>query len=113
MEKQKITSFIKYKERGFAKVNVYKSGGSTIFILNLMPGQQMPQHYHPGLQLYFLVIKGNGIFTINGDNVEVMKGDIIHCLGTEKIGFTNTGNEPVNIYGALCKLDEKECIETC
>ncbi|MDP4085034.1 MAG: cupin domain-containing protein [Bacillota bacterium] len=113
MEKQSITSFIKYRDRGFLKADVYKNAGTTIFVLNLMPGQQMPQHYHPGSQLFFLVTQGNGIFIVNGENVEVKKGDIIHCLGTEKLGFTNTGNEPATIYVSMSKLTEEDNKETC
>ncbi len=106
MEKQSIGSFIQYRENRFAKVNIFVSEEVTTFVLNLLPGQMMPEHLHPGSQLYFLVIQGSGTFIISRKEVKVTTGDTIHILGSERVGFRNTGDGPVNVYVTMCKLDQ-------
>ncbi len=107
MEKQSIGSFIQYRERRFSKVNIFEGEDVTTFVLNLLPGQRMPEHYHLGSHLYFLVIQGNGKFIISGEEINVEAGDTIHIDGTEKVGFMNTGDGPANIYVTMCKLKQE------
>jgi quercetin dioxygenase-like cupin family protein len=106
MEKQSIGSFIQYRERRFAKVNIFVSEDVTTFVLNLLPGQTMPEHYHPGRQLYFLVLQGSGKFIISGKEVKVVAGDTIHIFGNERVGFINTGEGTANVYVTMCKWNE-------
>jgi mannose-6-phosphate isomerase-like protein (cupin superfamily) len=106
MERKSIDTFIQYKKHRFAKVNIFVNEFVTTFVLNLLPGQMMPEHYHLGSQLYFLVIHGSGKFIINGEEVNVAEGDTVHILGTERVGFVNTGDEPANIYVTMCKIDD-------
>jgi quercetin dioxygenase-like cupin family protein len=104
VEKQSISSFQVFKDSRFTKQIIYKNSNSTVFILNFIPGQHMPAHYHFGAELYFHVLQGNGIFTIEESDLQVTKGDVVHCEGTKKLSFTNTGNEIVSIYVTLSKL---------
>lgn len=73
----------------------------------------MPAHYHPDAELYFLVLEGNGTFTVDGNKIEVSKHDTLHVQGTQKLGFINTGEKPVTIHVTLCKTADEVAGETC
>lgn len=64
----------------------------------------MAAHYHFGAELYLHILKGNGIITINGSDLNVVKDDVVHCEGTKKLAFTNSGDEMVSIYVTLSKV---------
>lgn len=105
MGKQSIASYQVFNEGRFSKQIIYKNSNSTVFILNFIPGQHMPAHYHFGAELYFHVLQGNGAFTIDGSELKVFKDDVVHCEGTKKLAFTNTGSELVSIYVTLSKVN--------
>lgn len=113
MEKLPIIVAKKFRDRGFSKVNIYRNRSNTVFLLNFNPGQQMPAHYHPGCELFMHVLNGNGTFTIDGKSIEATKDDVVHVLGTEKLGFTNTSDGQVSVYVTLCTVDAQEFVESC
>ncbi|MDF2858522.1 MAG: cupin protein [Neobacillus sp.] len=51
MVKRSIASYQVFNEKRFTKQIIFKNNNSTIFILNFIPGQQMPAHYHLGVEL--------------------------------------------------------------
>ncbi|MEC5423178.1 cupin domain-containing protein [Virgibacillus sp. C22-A2] len=104
MEKKSIISAQTFDENKFTKTNVFKNETSTLFVLNFLPKQQLPAHYHPGHELYLHVLQGNGTFTIDEIAVEVTKDDVIHVTGDENLAFTNTGENNVSIYVTMSKL---------
>jgi quercetin dioxygenase-like cupin family protein len=116
--KHSISSFQIFNDRRFSKQNMFKTQDCTVFILNFLPGQIMPAHYHPGAELHLHVLQGNGTFSIDGNDIEAKADDVVYCEGTKKLSFTNTGNEPVSIYVTLSKVSEEakgniEESETC
>lgn len=115
MEKQSILSYQLFEDNHYTKRVIYKNSNSNVFILNFLPGQQMPQHYHYGGELYFHVLKGNGNFQMDKSDLPVNKDDVIHCEGTTKLGFINTGTEEVSIFVTLSKIHEEsaEINESC
>ena len=58
MEKNTLKSFMEYSEDKFTKRVIYKKGETTAFVLNFMPGQQLPAHKHPNTEVYLLVVTG-------------------------------------------------------
>lgn len=107
MDKHLITEAQQFDEERFTKVNVIRNKRSSAFLLNFLPGQHMKSHNHPDRELYLYVIQGNGVFFIDGEELEVEKGDVIYCGKEEQIGFTNTGEENVSIYSTMTKLSDK------
>jgi quercetin dioxygenase-like cupin family protein len=100
-----ISAFKRFRDRGFAKADFYKNGLTNGFLLNFLPRQLMPEHYHPQSQLFFHVLKGRGTFISDGKETEIIEGNIIHVLGTEKIGFVNA-NEETTIFVIRCLKEE-------
>ena len=104
MEKMEISAFTRFRDRGFGKADFYKKGFTNGFLLNFLPKQLMPEHCHPQSQLFFHVLKGGGTFISDGKETEIKEGNIIHVLGTEKIGFVNA-NEETTIYVIRCLVE--------
>lgn len=105
LEKYEGSIFKKFRDRGFAKVDFYKNGFTNGFLLNFLPKQMMPEHYHPNSQLFFHVLQGGGTFTSDGKETIISEGNIVHVLGTEKIGFVNA-NEETTIYVIRCLIEK-------
>lgn len=106
MEKRSIKEAMEFNEDRFSKVDVFKTKNSTLFMLNFLPNQQMPAHNHPGYELYLHVTKGSGTFTIDGNDAEVEKDDVVHVAGDEQLSFRNTGENPVSIYVTMSRVKE-------
>lgn len=104
MEKNSIKSYQEYNEEKFTKRVVYKKGETTAFVLNFLPGQQLPPHKHPGTEVYLYIVTGNGTVIIDGQDTNVSEADIIHVNSEEEMAFKNTGDEPLSIYVVLSKF---------
>ena len=106
MEKYLITEAQQFNEERFTKVNIIRNKRSDAFLLNFLPGQVMKSHNHPDRELYLHVIQGNGLFLVDGEELQVEKGNVIYCGEEEQIGFTNTGEENVSIFATMTKLSD-------
>lgn len=111
MKKEMLDSFIEYNEERLTKRVIFKEGGSTVFVLNFMPNQQLPAHKHPGSNVYLLVLAGEGTFTIDEQEVKVKKNDCLVCNGEETLSFVNDGSENVSLYVTLTKIPEERYAE--
>ncbi|GLB59488.1 hypothetical protein NCCP133_16210 [Cytobacillus sp. NCCP-133] len=104
MEKKSFAQSIEYNEKQFTKRILFNKGESTVFVLNFMPGQELPAHKHSGTDVYLLVLQGKGTLFINGDPSEVTAKDVIHASGEEEFAFQNNGDEPASLYVMLSKI---------
>ncbi|WP_353618657.1 cupin domain-containing protein [Bacillus sp. ISL-37] len=107
MEKQSLTQYQDFSEERFTKRIVFKKGESTVFLLNFMPGQELPKHTHPGTEVFILTMQGEGTFTIDGEEVVAAANETVHVSGTEELAYKNTGTEPVTIYVMLNKIPDE------
>lgn len=106
MEKKSIKSAIEYNELKFTKRIVFKNEENTVFVLNFLPGQQLPSHKHPGAEVYILVLTGNGVFTIERETIPVKENDVILSTDDEELAFENNGSEPVSLYVMINKIPD-------
>ncbi|MBT2691858.1 cupin domain-containing protein [Bacillus sp. ISL-55] len=107
MEKQSLTQYQEFSEERFTKRIVFKKGESTVFLLNFMPGQELPKHTHPGTEVFILTMQGEGTFTIDGEQVAAVSNETVHLSGTEELAYKNTGAEPVTLYVMLNKIPDE------
>jgi quercetin dioxygenase-like cupin family protein len=108
MELQSIKTYQEYNEEKFTKRVIFNTGDSTAFVLNFLPGQELPAHKHPGAELYLFVLNGMGTISINGEETNVRGADLIHTSDEEELAFTNSGSEPVSLYVVLNKMPNQE-----
>ena len=92
MEKNSVKAFMEYSEEKFTKRIIYKKGETTAFVLNFLPGQQLPTHKHPGTEVYIYVVTGTGTIIIDGLESAVSEVDLIHVNSEEEMSFNNSGN---------------------
>ena len=107
MEKFSLSAFQEYSEEKFTK-RVIRKGENTAFVLNFMPGQQLPDHKNPGTEVYLYALTGTGTIVIDGNETEMAAGDLVHTSGEESLAFRNTGSDPVGLYVVLTKLPGEE-----
>jgi quercetin dioxygenase-like cupin family protein len=108
MEKKSVKAYMEYSEERFTKRVIYKKGETTAFVLNFLPGQELPVHKHPGTEVYLFVITGSGTFNIDGRESEVTEADLVHVSDNEGLGFKNSGSEPASIYVVLSKIPNEQ-----
>lgn len=106
MKLESIKNAQQFNKDRFTKIDMIKTRRSVTFLLNFLPGQHMKPHNHPSRELYLHVLEGDGTFTFDGEELEVAQGDVIYCDPEEKLGFTNTGNNPVSIYATMTKMKD-------
>lgn len=105
MEMKKIAEAKQFDENRFTKIDMMKTRKSVAFVLNFLPGQEMRAHDHPGRILYLLVLDGEGTMSVDGEQIEVVEGNVIYCEADEKIGFVNTSDNRVSIYATMTKVE--------
>ena len=106
MELHQLDEFKQFSEDRFTKVDFVKNRRSNGFILNFLPGQEMKAHHHPGKDLFLHMLDGTGTVTVDDEPFVLHAGDVLYCEADEKIGFVNTGDANVSIYGAMTKTVE-------
>lgn len=108
MEKKELQLAKEYNQDKFTKRILFKSGESVVFVLNFMPGQELPTHQHPGTAVFILVLEGTGTVTVNGEESFLIKDDVISCEGDEQFSFKNTGSTPTSLYVVLSKIPNED-----
>lgn len=108
MSKQSIKDFQEFSSERFTKRVIYNEGGSTAFVLNFEPGQKLPDHKHPGSEVYLLVLSGSGTVTIGGKDIEMNAQDVVHSGGNDELAFVNSGNERTSVYVVLSKTPSED-----
>lgn len=104
MEKKTIIEAKQYHEEHFTKKILFKNGDSVVFVLNFMPGQQLPEHKHPGADVYLHSLTGEGMITVDGIEQELAEGDVIHLSGEESFAYRNNGQTPASLYVVISKV---------
>ncbi|AIQ71229.1 cupin domain-containing protein [Paenibacillus graminis] len=103
MEKKIVAEAIQYQEEHFTKRVLFQKGDSLVFVLNFMPGQQLPVHKHPGAEVYLLALKGKGSIQVNDVDYAFVEGEILHIAGDESFAYKNTSDQPASLHVVLSK----------
>jgi quercetin dioxygenase-like cupin family protein len=106
MEKKSILDVMQYQEDRFTKKIIFRQGESVVFVLNFMPGQQLPVHKHPGADVYILALKGNGTILVNTEELSFGEGETIYIAGEDTFAYTNTSTQPSSLHVVLSKLPD-------
>ncbi len=103
MEKKSIDDFKTFNEKRFSKQVLYKESGHTAFVLNFLPGQNLPDHKHPGMTLYLFVLEGTGLLYTDGKETVITRNDILNIEEDEVLSILNNSENPLTIYVNLSK----------
>lgn len=108
MKISNVTQFQEYKEAAFTKRIVHKEADNVIFVLNFTPNAELPTHNHPGANVYLLVLEGNGMVTVNGEETAVAQGDIIHITGDEQFSYRGGAEGNSSLHVVLTKTPSEK-----
>ncbi|WP_178022929.1 cupin domain-containing protein [uncultured Paenibacillus sp.] len=108
MEKLAITGLQDYQTEKFTKRIAFKKGESVVFMLNFMPGQELPTHTHPNTDVFILALQGSGSITVDGVTSPLGQGEALHLEGAEAFSYRNDGDEPASLYVVLTKVPAPE-----
>ncbi|AWB45592.1 cupin domain-containing protein [Paenibacillus sp. CAA11] len=111
MNKKVIQEFQQYQEDRFTKRIIFHEGESTVFLLNFMPGQELPAHNHPGADVFITALTGSGTMVVDGKEHALAQGEAIHIAGNEVFAYRNSGGEPVSLYVVLAKVPDERYVK--
>ena len=108
MEKLVLSELQDYQTEKFTKRIAFKKGESVVFVLNFMPGQELPTHTHPNTDVFILALQGSGAVTVDGATSPLVQGEVLHLEGAEAFSYRNDGTEPSSLYVVLTKVPSTE-----
>ncbi len=97
MTLHQLDDYLVTSTAGFTKRMVSTSTGGLVFVLNFLPGQELPAHTHAESEVVLAVLEGEGETTVDGRVERVRRGSILHIEGKETLSARNTGQTPLSI----------------
>jgi len=101
MKIEKISDKLVYSESTFTKRVLFSEEKVLNFLLNMMPGQEIPPHHHENSDLILHVIAGAGELTVDGVIQNINVGDVIYCVGEERFSLKNNTNDNLSCFVVL------------
>ena len=72
-----------FNEKTFTKRVLLANKDILCFVLNLIPGQVLPEHKHENSSLVFHVMTGSGEVKINEEVVKISTGSVVSAKGED------------------------------
>jgi quercetin dioxygenase-like cupin family protein len=98
MEKFSIKDYLVEPNNKIAKRVIYKNDNVLAFILNIAPGESLPNHTHFESTLLIQILNGSAIIHSDKNKIEVTKGDLTKVEGQEVLSIDNVGNDILELY---------------
>lgn len=73
-----LSTLEEYDPDKFLKKEVHKGARSTVALLHLMPGQEVPTHSHAGVEIMLLPQKGEAVLTVDGEKKVILKPGVFY-----------------------------------
>lgn len=108
MEKYSIEDFILEPEKKVAKRVIYSDENTLAFILNISPGNSLPEHTHFESTLLVEVLKGSGNINVDGEPIKVKEHDLMKLDGQEVMSVDNTGDKTLVLYVTISPLPPED-----
>ena len=71
-------------------------------VILLLPGQTLGGHYHEEVEETFYVIQGQGVFTVNGEQLIASEGDVLYMEPTDTHAIANNTDQPLKMVFIKC-----------
>lgn len=108
MKIQSINDKLVYSDKTVTKRLLFSEEKVLNFVLNLMPGQEVPPHTHENSDLVVHVIAGSGEITADKDVKRVATGDVIYCTGEELFSLKNDKDENLSCFVVITPRPKPE-----
>lgn len=95
-----------FSQNKFLKKEVHQGSRSSVALLHLLPGQEVPTHSHAGVEIMLLPQKGTALLTIDGEkNVNLQPGLFFSELGEgHTFSIKNNSNEPFQMLAIQIRV---------
>ena len=87
-----------------------KGPRSNFALVQFMPGQDFPNHYHNFMEENFFIIEGELEFIINGDLIQAVPGDFIHVEPKEHHYVRNVSGNSAKMTSSMSPFHEVDKI---
>ena len=80
-------------------------------VILLLPGQTLGGHYHEEVEETFYVIQGQGVFTVNGEQLAASEGDVFRMEPTDRHDILNNTDQPLKMVFIKCPYLPKDKVD--
>lgn len=87
MEIKNLNDSIAFSQTTLTKRIVFDTPKVLCFVLNLTPGQSIPDHRHENSALTLTVLKGKGQIRVNGKLAALALGTIVYVDGQDEFSI--------------------------
>lgn len=95
--------FAKQIENGLNLADISKNI-EAIYDSSLLPGENIPLHFHPDFEEIYYVLSGYGIITIWDEKQEISRSDVAYIPPLAPHTLLNTGNVPLRFVTISVKV---------
>ena len=83
------------------KATLFESERILVGLNSFEPGQEHKLHAHTGMDKVYQVLRGSGVFLLEGSEIEMSAGVMLVAPEGVPHGIRNTGGEPLVVLAIL------------
>lgn len=108
MKKFSLNNFMEEPEEKVAKRVIYHDQKTLAFVLNIAPGESLPNHTHFDCTVLLQVMKGQAEVIVDGESVPMEENNLLQLDGPEEMSVDNTGQDTLVLYVTISPLPPAE-----
>ncbi|MFW5787961.1 MAG: cupin domain-containing protein [Halanaerobiales bacterium] len=108
MKKFSLDNYIVEPEEKVAKRVIYSDDNTLAFMLNIAPGQSLPDHTHFDCTVLLQVLRGQARVNVDEKPVLMEEKELIKIDGPETMSVDNTGQDTLVLYVTISPLPPAE-----
>ena len=108
MENFNLDNYTTVPEKNVAKRVIYSDKNTLAFMLNISPGESLPDHTHYESTVLLQVVSGKARLTIDEQEFNIQEKDLIEIDGSETMSVDNIGSENLVLYVTISPLPDDE-----
>ena len=107
-----ISNFLNWREfegantEKFYKTTLWQGEHVMVGLNCLEPGQVQPVHAHAGADKFYVVLAGQGSFTVGNEQQDAAAGTVVTAPAGISHGVTNTGTERLSLLIAIAPFNK-------
>lgn len=100
----RLLSFEQFDDKGVVRLPVDDGANFKSFVINILPGQEVPTHSHLGYEVILIPQTGSAtLFSNNAKPVRLVRGSVYTDHFGATYGLRNTGSSPFQVLVILVK----------
>lgn len=108
LEKFNLVDYTTVPEKSVAKRVIYSDKNTLAFVLNIAPGESLPDHTHFESTVLLQVISGTARLIVDDKSFNIQENDLTKIDGPETMSIHNTGGEDLVLYVTISPLPSDE-----